>query len=35
MKRNIIYVMTLLLPLLMGCKQGSNADQRGVAPFGK
>ena len=25
MKRNIIYVMTLLLPLLMGCKQGSNA----------
>lgn len=26
MKRNIIYVMTLLLPLLMGCKQGSNAD---------
>lgn len=25
MKRNIIYVMVMLLPLLMGCKQGSNA----------
>lgn len=25
MKRNIIYVMVMLLPLLMGCKQGGNA----------
>lgn len=25
MKKNIVYVMAMLLPLLMGCKQGSNA----------
>lgn len=25
MKRNIIYVMVMLLPMLMGCKQGGNA----------